>query len=86
MPNCKNMNNISHLQHPSQKKKKKKKITTLRLCLALCKTFFKYKIFSSEFFFWKRKYFQVFGGTQKNALKNTFSTSYSHFLNFQTNM
>ena len=54
--------------------------------MALCKTFFKCKIFSSEIFLWKRKYFQVFGGTQKNALKNTFSTSYSHFLNFQTNI
>ena len=79
------MNNISHLQHPSQKKKKKYYNTKVVFWLYV-KRFSSVKYFQVKFIFWKRKYFQVFGGTQKNALKNTFSTSYSHFLNFQTNI
>ena len=73
----------------------------LRLCLILCKMFFKYKIFSGENIFQKIKYFQVFGGILKkyfekyflvfgcvleNNIENTFSTCCSHFLSSQTSI
>ena len=68
----------------------------LRLRLVTCKIFSECKIFSSENIFGKRKYFQVFGCFMKIVLKKccqvfgciikmVFSTSFSHFLNVQTN-
>ena len=44
----------------------------LSLRLAGCKIFSKYKIFSSENIFGKRKYFQVFGYIMKIVLENVF--------------
>ena len=77
-------------------KKKKKKLLTFRLCLATCKLFFKHKIFSPKNIFEKGKYFLVFCCILKIVLENIFkclvtfwkckfSTSFSHFLSFQTN-
>ena len=44
----------------------------LRLCLATCKLFSKYKIFSGANIFGKGKYFLVFGCILKIVLENIF--------------
>ena len=47
------------------------------------------KIFSSIWLHSKKcfgKYFNVFGCVLENPLKNTLSTSFSHFLSFQNNI